>query len=53
MFHLMTQVLVTIHIDNVTGKKLTDAGIDFVLHGHEHAYARTTLKTTSTAGRNR
>ncbi|MFJ5714062.1 metallophosphoesterase [Neobacillus sp. NPDC093127] len=37
------------NIDNVTGKKLTDAGIDLVFHGHEHAYARTTLKTTSTA----
>ncbi|MFD0681135.1 MULTISPECIES: metallophosphoesterase [unclassified Paenibacillus] len=36
-------------IDNVTGKKLTDAGIDLVFNGHEHAYARTTLKTTSTA----
>ncbi|MDR7080142.1 putative phosphodiesterase [Neobacillus niacini] len=35
------------NMDNVTGKKLTDAGIDLVLHGHEHAYARTTLKTTS------
>ncbi|GBG06942.1 hypothetical protein PAT3040_01484 [Paenibacillus agaridevorans] len=35
-------------LDNVTGKKLTDAGIDLVLHGHEHAYARSTLKTTST-----
>ncbi|MCD9024940.1 metallophosphoesterase [Cohnella silvisoli] len=34
-------------IDNVTGKKLTDAGIDLVLSGHEHAYARSTLKTTS------
>ncbi|GAA3407537.1 hypothetical protein GCM10020370_39290 [Paenibacillus hodogayensis] len=36
-------------IDNVTGKKLTDAGVDLVFNGHEHAYARTTLKTTSTA----
>ena len=36
-------------LDNVTGKKLTDAKIDLVLHGHEHAYARTTLKTTSEA----
>lgn len=36
-------------IDNATGKKLTDAGIDLVLSGHEHAYARSTLKTTSTA----
>ena len=35
-------------IDNVTGKKLTDAGVDLVLNGHEHAYARTTLKTTAT-----
>ena len=35
-------------IDNVTGKKLTDAGIDLVLNGHEHGYARTTLKTTAT-----
>lgn len=34
-------------IDNVTGKKFTDAGIDLVLSGHEHAYARSTLKTTS------
>ena len=37
------------NIDNVTGKKLTDAGIDLVLNGHEHGYARSTLKTTSTA----
>ncbi|MFJ7729137.1 metallophosphoesterase [Neobacillus sp. NPDC097160] len=36
------------NMDNVIGKKLTDAGIDLVFHGHEHAYARTTLKTTST-----
>ncbi|WP_171638177.1 S-layer homology domain-containing protein [Paenibacillus plantarum] len=36
-------------VDNVIGKKFTDAGIDLVLAGHEHAYARTTLKTTSTA----
>ncbi|WP_127581799.1 metallophosphoesterase [Paenibacillus koleovorans] len=36
-------------IDNVTGKKLTDAGVDLVLSGHEHAYARSTLKTTSSA----
>ena len=36
-------------IDNGTGKKLTDAGIDLVLSGHEHAYARTTLKTTSSS----
>ena len=35
-------------IDNETGKKLTDAGVDLVLNGHEHAYARTTLKTTAT-----
>lgn len=34
-------------LDNVRGKKLTDAGVDLVLNGHEHAYARTTLKTTS------
>ena len=40
-------------IDNVTGKKLTDAGVDLVLNGHEHAYARTTLKTTATTVRNR
>ena len=37
------------NIDNVIGKKLTDAGIDLVLNGHEHGYARSTLKTTSTA----
>ena len=37
------------NIDNVTGKKLTDAGIDLVLNGHEHGYHRNTLKTTSTA----
>lgn len=36
-------------VDNVIGKKFTDAGIDLVLAGHEHAYARTTLKTISTA----
>ncbi|WP_171683458.1 S-layer homology domain-containing protein [Paenibacillus planticolens] len=36
-------------VDNVKGKKFTDAGIDLVLAGHEHAYARTTLKTISTA----
>lgn len=36
-------------VDNATGKKLSDAGIDLVLAGHEHAYARSTLKTTSTA----
>lgn len=36
-------------MDNVTGKKLTDAGIDLVLSGHEHAYARSTLKTTSSS----
>ncbi|WP_130605119.1 S-layer homology domain-containing protein [Cohnella abietis] len=36
-------------LDNVTGKKLTDAGVDLVLTGHEHAYARSTLRTTSTA----
>ncbi|MBA9087186.1 putative phosphodiesterase [Fontibacillus solani] len=36
-------------VDNVTGKKLTDAGIDLVLSGHEHAYARSTLKTTSSS----
>ncbi len=36
-------------VDNVIGKKFTDAGIDLVLAGHEHAYARTTLKTNSTA----
>ncbi len=35
-------------LDNVDGKKLTDAGIDLVLNGHEHAYARTTLRTIST-----
>ncbi|WP_230503491.1 metallophosphoesterase [Sutcliffiella rhizosphaerae] len=37
------------NIDNLTGKKLTDAGIDLVLNGHEHGYHRNTLKTTSTA----
>lgn len=36
-------------IDNETGKKLTDAGIDLVLSGHEHAYARSTLMTTSSS----
>ena len=49
----MTQVHSHYNIDNVTGKKLTDAGIDLVLNGHEHGYARTTLKTTSTAVRYR
>jgi predicted phosphodiesterase len=29
-------------LDNVSGKKLTDAGVDLVFNGHEHAYARTT-----------
>jgi len=37
-------------VDNISGKRLTDAGIDLVLSGHEHAYARSTLKTTSSAG---
>ncbi|NIK76332.1 putative phosphodiesterase [Paenibacillus castaneae] len=36
-------------VNNVIGKKFTDAGIDLVLAGHEHAYARTTLKTISSA----
>lgn len=36
-------------VDNVSGKKFTDAGIDLVLSGHEHAYARSTLKTTSSS----
>lgn len=34
-------------LDNEVGKKMTDAGVDLVLDGHEHAYARTTLRTTS------
>ena len=36
-------------LDNEAGKKMTDAGVDLVLNGHEHAYARTTLRTTSEA----
>ena len=36
-------------VNNASGKKFTDAGIDLVLSGHEHAYARSTLKTTSSA----
>jgi len=36
-------------VDNVSGQRFTDAGIDLVLSGHEHAYARSTLKTTSSA----
>lgn len=34
-------------LDNETGKQMTDAGVDLVLNGHEHAYARTTIQTTS------
>lgn len=34
-------------LDNEVGKHMTDAGVDLVLNGHEHAYARTTLSTTS------
>lgn len=33
-------------VDNETGKLLSDAGVDLVLSGHEHAYARNTLLTT-------
>lgn len=36
-------------LDNEAGYKLTQAGVDLVLNGHEHAYARNTLETTSTA----
>ncbi|MFC4306699.1 S-layer homology domain-containing protein [Cohnella boryungensis] len=36
-------------VDNASGKRFTDAGIDLVLSGHEHAYARSTLRTTSSA----
>ncbi|TVY03119.1 S-layer homology domain-containing protein [Cohnella terricola] len=36
-------------VDNVIGKRFTDAEIDLVLAGHEHAYARNTIKTNSTA----
>ena len=35
-------------LDNEVGMHMTDAGVDLVLNGHEHAYARTTLRTTST-----
>ena len=35
-------------LDNEVGKHMTDAGVDLVLNGHEHAYARTTLRTIST-----
>lgn len=34
-------------LDNEVGRHMTDAGVDLVLNGHEHAYARTTLRTIS------
>lgn len=34
------------NINNTIGKYLSDAGVDLVLNGHEHVYARNTLLTT-------
>lgn len=33
-------------VNNTVGKRLSDAGVDLVLSGHEHVYARNTLLTT-------